>query len=72
MWAGGRAVTVTVTVSVKSLYLILAPKANWIPEAPRHFEESQWGPENRASEERDGLCVFFFRVCMATVDGVKC
>ena len=46
-----------VTVSVKSLYLILAPKASWIPEAPRHFEESQWGPENRASEERDGLCL---------------
>lgn len=51
---GGAA---TVTVSVKLLYLILAPKASWIPEAPRHFEESQWGPEKRASEERDDVCV---------------
>lgn len=44
---------VTVTVSVKLLDLIPAPKASWIPEAPRHFEESQWGPEMWASEERD-------------------
>lgn len=51
----------TVTVSVKLLYLIPAPKASWIPEAPRHFEESQWGPEKRASEERDGF------VCMCVL-----
>ncbi|KAF3857213.1 hypothetical protein F7725_009072 [Dissostichus mawsoni] len=42
----------TVTVSVNFLFLIPAPKASWTPEAPRHFEESQWGPEKRASEER--------------------
>ncbi|TNN51464.1 hypothetical protein EYF80_038314 [Liparis tanakae] len=30
-------------------------EASRIPEAPRHFEESQWGPEKRASEERDGV-----------------
>lgn len=47
----------TVTVSVKLLYLIPAPKASWIPEAPRHFEKSQWGPEKWASEERDSVCV---------------
>lgn len=43
----------TVTVSVSFLHVIPAPKASWIPEAPRHFEESQWGPEKRASEEEE-------------------
>lgn len=38
-----------------NLCLRPAPKASWIPEAPRHFEESQWGPE-----ERDGLYVAMF------------
>lgn len=51
--------TITVTVSVNNYCMIPAPKASWIPEAPRHFEESQWGPEMRASEERDGgVCVY--------------
>lgn len=60
----------TVPVSVKLQYLIPAPKASWIPEAPRHFEESQWGPEKRASEERDGS---FVCACVyVTVNGMKC
>lgn len=57
----------TVTVSVKLLYLIPAPKASWIPEAPRHFEESQWGPEKRASEESGVVCVY-----MVSVNEMKC
>lgn len=56
----------TVTVSVNFLFLIPAPKASWTPEAPRHFEESQWGPEKRASEERVCVCVWWQQ------DGMKC
>lgn len=62
---------ITVTVSVKLLYLIPAPKASWIPEAPRHFEESQWDPEMRASEEKEGECVCVC-VYMMRVNGMKC
>lgn len=32
-----------------------APKAGWIPEAPRHFEESHWGPSMWASEDGESL-----------------
>lgn len=58
MWSSlAEGGAITVTVSVTLLYLIPAPKASWIPEAPRHFEESQWDPEMRASEEKEGECV---------------
>lgn len=47
---------VTVAGSLNLLYPILAPKASWIPEAPRHFEKSQWGSRDvglRGERERD-------------------
>lgn len=46
-----------------------APKAGWIPEAPRHFEESQWGPSMWASE--DGESVGGRDGCASTVNPVN-
>lgn len=50
----------TVAGSLNLLYPILAPKASWIPEAPRHFEKSQWGSRDvglRGEREKETASV---------------